>query len=346
MLRAQTREMPMETAVADVVAIRPLARHDLDAVVAIDATIEGRSRRNYFERRLQAAIGAPSLHAQFAATDASGLAGYILGRVLEGEFGRSEPALRLEVVGVRTDAQGHGIGQQLFAALTDWAIRHGVRKLRTQAAWNDHPMLRWLDAMHFQAAPHHVVDCAMHGDAYTPKRVDRVSVPTAEGPAPEIDFGGRQDNDFERLARDLADVRAMQPDDVAEIARIDRHITGRDRSQYVAHKLAETAVDSAIRVSLTARLDGAIVGYLMARVDLGDFGRTEPTAVLDTIGVDPAYAHRGVGHALLSQLLANLGALRVERVETIVAPDDLPLLGFLYDAGFVPSQRIAFVRQL
>ena len=84
----------------------------------------------------------------------------------------------------------------------------------------------------------------------------------------------------------------------------------------------------------------------MARVDLGDFGRTEPTAVVDTIGVDPAYAHRGVGHALLSQLFANLGALRVERVETIVAPDDLALLGFLYDAGFVPSQRIAFVRQL
>ena len=111
-------------------------------------------------------------------------------------------------------------------------------------------------------------------------------------------------------------------------------------------KLAETTTDSAIRVSLTARQDDAVVGYLMARVDLGDFGRTEPTAVIDTIGVDPAYAHRGVGHALVSQLFVNLGALQVERIETIVAPRDLALQGFLYDVGFGPSQRIAFVRPL
>ena len=103
---------------------------------------------------------------------------------------------------------------------------------------------------------------------------------------------------------------------------------------------------SAIRISLTARLDRAIVGYLMASADLGDFGRTEPVAVIDTIGVDPDYAHRGVGHALLSQLFTNLGALRIERVETVVGPRDLGLLGFLYDTGFVPSQRIPFVRRL
>jgi ribosomal protein S18 acetylase RimI-like enzyme len=112
------------------------------------------------------------------------------------------------------------------------------------------------------------------------------------------------------------------------------------------HKLVETIHDSAIRVSLTARMEGAIVGFLMARVDLGDFGRTEPVAVIDTLGVDSRYTHRGVGHALLSQLFVNLGALRIERVETVVAPRDLALLGFLYDAGFAPAQRLAFVRRL
>jgi len=54
--------------------------------------------------------------------------------------------------------------------------------------------------------------------------------------------------------------------------------------------------------------------------------RTEPVAVLDTIGVDPAYAHHGVGHALMSQLFGNLGALQVDRVETVVAPEQLALL--------------------
>jgi len=89
-----------------------------------------------------------------------------------------------------------------------------------------------------------------------------------------------------------------------------------------------------------------IVGFVMARADLGDFGRTEPVAVLDTIGVDPAFEHHGVGHAMVSQLFANLAALHIDRVETLLARSDLALLGFLYSTGFEPSQRLAFVRRL
>jgi ribosomal protein S18 acetylase RimI-like enzyme len=69
-------------------------------------------------------------------------------------------------------------------------------------------------------------------------------------------------------------------------------------------------------------------------------------AVLDTIGVDPNYAHRGVGHALLSQLFVNLAALRVERVETMVTRENFELLGFFYDAGFGQSQRLSFDKRV
>jgi ribosomal protein S18 acetylase RimI-like enzyme len=286
------------------------------------------------------------LHAQFAAIDEKGLAGYILARVLEGEFGRLAPGLRLEVIGVRDDAKGHRVGASLFDALSDYGRRHGYADVRTTAAWNDHRMLRWMDAMGFTLAPNHVVDCAVAGGEYTPRRDDPAATPNGEGPVPEINYGGRSGNDFERLARDNADVGAMEPGDLADIVRIDRSITGRDRRDYMKHKLVEAMHDSAIRVSLTARLDGTVAGFVMARVDLGDFGRTEPVAVIDTIGVDSNYAHRGVGHALLSQLFANLGALRIERVETVVAPHDFALLGFLYDVGFAPSQRLPFVRWL
>ena len=104
--------------------------------------------------------------------------------------------------------------------------------------------------------------------------------------------------------------------------------------------------DSTIRVSLAAKIDGAIVGFLMARADLGDFGRTEPVAVIDTLGVEPGYGGRGVGHALVAQLFANLGALRIERAETVVDATDLSLLGFFYSVGFAPSQRLTFVHRL
>ena len=85
--------MPQTAAAEKALTIRPLTRDDLTAVVAIDAAIEGHWRRNYVERRLATALREPALHAQFAACDSKGLAGYILARVLEGEFGRTDLVL-------------------------------------------------------------------------------------------------------------------------------------------------------------------------------------------------------------------------------------------------------------
>jgi hypothetical protein len=69
-----------------------------------------------------------------------------------------------------------------------------------------------------------------------------------------------------------------------------------------------------------------------------------PPAIIDTIGVDPECAHRGVGDAPMSRLIVNLDAQCVERVETIPARLDLALAGVLDDRAFAPSQRMACVR--
>ena len=327
-------------------AARPLARTDLDAVVAIDARLEGRTRRTYFERRLAAALREPDLHVQVAVDDDDGLSGYMLARVMEGEFGRVAPGLRLESLGVRPDAKGRNVGGRLLDALAAQAVRRGIRELRTAARWNDHAMLRWLDEHGFELAPNHVVELAIDATAIEAPVDGPVALAEGHGPGREVDYGAPEGNDYERLARDTCEVRAMTAADLPEIGRIDRAITGRDRSAYIARKLGEALQESGVRVSLAARRDDAIVGFVTARVDLGDFGRVAPTAVLDTIGVDPGYAHQRVGHALLSQLVLNLAALCIERIETVVAPRDLALLGFLYDAGFAPSQRLPFVRLL
>jgi GNAT superfamily N-acetyltransferase len=339
-------ETPMTAVATDSTTIRALHADDLPAVVALDAAIEGRSRRAYVERRLKAARREPELHAQFAAVDAQGLVGYLLARVLHGEFGRSQTALRLELVGRRSDARGHGVGRALLDALIAWGTRHGVRELRTSELWRRTGMLHWFDEMGFSLAPVQIVDRAVDRGEFGAGSEGAVALPEGEGPAGEIRFDPGTANDFERLARDGADVRSMTQADLAEIVRIDRVITGRDRSSYIAQRLAEALDDASIRVSLAARMDGAIVGYLMARADIGDFGRTEPVALIDTIGVDPDYAGRGVGRALMSQLFANLDALRVERVETLVSLQQPDLAGFFLTHGFMPSQRLPFVRHI
>jgi ribosomal protein S18 acetylase RimI-like enzyme len=170
----------------------------------------------------------------------------------------------------------------------------------------------------------------------------RITVPERRGEAAEIDYGKPAAPDFGPLARDRIPVRTMAAGDLRALIGIDRRITGRDRGAYFERKLAEALHESDVRVSLVAERDGGPVGFIMARVDLGEFGRVEPTAVMDTIGVDPDYRGQGIGRALLSQLLVNLTTLRVEQVRTEIDWRDRQLLGFLDHCGFHPSQQICF----
>ena len=322
----------MNTLVATPARARPLGAADLGAAVAIDAALGGRTRRAYFERRLSAAHRDAALHVQLGIDEHGTLAGFMLGRVLEGEFGRSEPALRLEAFGVRPTLQHHGVGGALAAAFEAEAARRGIVEIRTAALWRSHELLRFLDRAGYRLSDCHVLDCALADAELGSSREE----PLASGPS----------DDFERLARDVFIVGVLKLSDLEGAARIDQRLTGRNRRGYLCRVFSEALADSALRVSLAARADGMVAGYLMARVDYGDFGRAEPVAVIDTIGVDPLRAGQGVGRALLSQLFINLAALGVERVETVVAPGALDLLGFFHAAGLRPAERLSFSKRL
>jgi ribosomal protein S18 acetylase RimI-like enzyme len=171
-------------------------------------------------------------------------------------------------------------------------------------------------------------------------------IPQRADEAAEIDYSGPIADEFEALSRDKVPVRSLDSADLAALISIDRKITGRDRRVYFEERLEETLEQSAIRVSLVAELNGRPVGFIMARVDFGEFGRAEPEAVIDTIGVEPLYGHMEIGSALLSQLLTNLAALHVLEIRTELAWDEFALMSFLAHAGFRPSQRLALRRSI
>jgi len=173
-----------------------------------------------------------------------------------------------------------------------------------------------------------------------------IDIPQHVGEAAEINYGRPADADFGPLARDLIPVRSMVEGDLRALIAIDRRITGRDRSAYFQRKLEEALRESDVRISLVAELDGRPVGFIMARVDLGEFGHTDSAAIMDTIGVDPDYGNRGVGRALLTQLLVNLMTLRVDKVLTEVDWSGRDLLGFLDSGGFRPSSYLCFDRDI
>lgn len=161
---------------------------------------------------------------------------------------------------------------------------------------------------------------------------------------PEIDYSGAAGDEFSTLARDRVPIRSMTKSDLAAILAIDKRITGRDRKAYFQRKLAEAMDESGVRVSLVAEDKGEVRGFIMARVEFGEFGNLEPEAVIDTIGVDTRHGHKGVGSALMSQLMTNLIGLRVERVRTEVDWNHFGLLSFLDRMGFHPHRRLALRR--
>ena len=330
------------------VSLRRTKAEDMEAVVALDATILDRPRQFYFQRRLKAALDQTELHVQFSAEQDGSLVGFIKARKLLGEFGRAEPALRLEAMAVAPSEQGQGIGSALLARLESEAKRMGVAAIRTTASWRDHAIMQFFDGAGFEFAHNLVLDCPMRQNRVTAHEGDKILAPAhvTGFSATEVDYSVAAANDFEALARDKFDVRALEAGDFGDIIRIDQRVSGRRREDYIRELFDEAMNDSAVRVSLVARVDGVAAGFVMARTDFGDYGRAEPVAVLDTIGVDPDYGHRGLGHALLSQLFVNLAALRVERVETMVTRENFELLGFFYDAGFGQSQRLSFDKRV
>ncbi len=154
------------------------------------------------------------------------------------------------------------------------------------------------------------------------------------------DYSDPGGDDFVALPQDRTPVRSMAAGDLDAIIRIDEKLTGRERRDYYEAKLKEVMDESGVRVSLVAEADGRPVGYIMARVDYGEFGRAEPAAVIDTVGVDPGYGKQGVGSALLCQLMTNLDALHVETVRTTVTWTNFSLLRFLGRSGFTPAQQL------
>lgn len=302
------------------VIIRPLTEKDFEGVVALDRRITGQTRRGYFEQRLKAALRQPKRHLQLAAATDKGLAGFVLARAAGGEYGRQDEVLALETVGVDPDAQHAGLGRRMMADLEALGRARGIDSVVTQVEWRNQGMLHFLDGAKFTLAPLQILERPVH-----------------RMPLPETD---------EEIEKQPPLVRHLRQGDLEMVSRIDRLVTGRDRSEYLKRKVDEVLHESAIAVSLVAEDDGFVVGFAMVRVDYGNYGHVEPTAALDTIGVNPGFAHKGFARGILTQMIDNLSALHVERLETEVARDNFELLRFLYRFGFGPSQRLAFARKL
>lgn len=319
--------------------VRPLQPADLDRVIEIDSKYALRSRRGFFEKRLTAAIKDPDDFVYLGYQDDAGLEGFLLARLYEGEFGATQKTAALDAIGVDSTRSGQGVGRQLMASVETELRDLGVSELRSRVDWRNTSLISFLANCGFRLASCHILERSPDGPLET-------DIEEEEPESQELDFSGGKGDYYAHLSRDRVPCRTLEESDLKDLIRIDEAVHGTRREAYYTRKMEEVLDESGLRVSMVAEIDEQVVGFIMARVDFGEFGRTEPAAVLDTIGVLPDFGRQHVGTALLSQLLANLKTLRVDSVRTEVDWNRFGLLGFLDANGFAPSQELSFVRPI
>lgn len=154
------------------------------------------------------------------------------------------------------------------------------------------------------------------------------------------------EREVENLERESVIVRTLEEKDLDAVVRIDASQMGRTRTEFYRDKVHAALTDSRLHTSLVGELDGLTVGFLMARLHYGEFGRPEPTAVIEAMGVHRDFRGKRVGSALVRSFMMNARALGVERVQTEVGWNQLELLRLLDGQGFAPCGRIVLERSL
>jgi GNAT superfamily N-acetyltransferase len=140
--------------------------------------------------------------------------------------------------------------------------------------------------------------------------------------------------------KDRVIVRTLRESDTSRLVKMDKEISGRSRTTWYEHRVRRALRDSDIAISLVAEIDGLPVGAVLGAVHYGEFGLPEPIAILDTVLVDRSVARRGIGRALLGQLIKNLKGLRISQLRTEVEWDQSELVAFFGKAGFHPVPRL------
>ena len=136
-------------------------------------------------------------------------------------------------------------------------------------------------------------------------------------------------------------LRVLRQEDLDDIVAIDEAASKQSRREYYERKIASILNRKTnINCSIVCEEDGKVVGFVMGYVFFGEFGISDATATIDTLGVPPDFRNYGVASEMLDQFMMNMKAAGVKKVYTLVNWDDFALEKFFARQKFVPSKRV------
>jgi predicted N-acetyltransferase YhbS len=143
-------------------------------------------------------------------------------------------------------------------------------------------------------------------------------------------------------------IRLMKAEDFNAVVGIDERVLKTSRPEYYEMKFEKLfRTRDYVPASLVAEdKDGTVVGFVMGEIYMGQYGIFQEAATLDTIGVDPACQHQGIGERLLTEYIDHLRKLGVKKISTLVDWNDSRLIHFFSANHFSPSKTINLERSL
>jgi GNAT superfamily N-acetyltransferase len=145
------------------ILVRSLRQEDAPRLVRMDHAITGRNRTAWYEGKLKRALEESDLRISLGAEVDGCLVGAVLGSLHYGEFGLPEPIAVLDTILVDPGHGRQGVGTALLDQLVKNLRALGIERLRTEVAWDEHALNRFLGHLGFAPAPRLVLELLLPG---------------------------------------------------------------------------------------------------------------------------------------------------------------------------------------
>src|SRR4030043_875370 len=146
-LKEERRE-PLEEDFLTRLSMRPLTIGDLDAIVEIDRKVLGKTRRDFWKKKIDLPTPRYSLSGLVAELEGK-VIGFILGGVSGWEFGIPDTVGWVSTIGIDPDYQHRGVARKLSQEFIKNLKAIGVNVVYTLVNWSDWDLLKFFHAMGF-----------------------------------------------------------------------------------------------------------------------------------------------------------------------------------------------------
>jgi predicted N-acetyltransferase YhbS len=145
-------------------------------------------------------------------------------------------------------------------------------------------------------------------------------------------------------ANTQSEVRRLRPADLEQVIAIDSHHFGEPRRAFFEKRLAQAKRHPEDYVQFGIDRSGVLAGFAFACILRGEFGRDQPIATLDAVGVMVSSREQGIGHALMEGLAEALRRQGVRSVQSQAVWTNHALLRFFDASSFSLAPRLVLER--